>query len=72
MRTIGIDLAITATYKAVVVDAEGSTVSPLMSFRTRWNEIQQVVTKARDGVAPDHPLQAIRPTGSGGYPWPFH
>jgi transposase len=69
MRTIGIDLAITAPHKAVVVDAEGNAVSPLLSFRTSWGDIQQLVATARDGVAPDHPLQAImEPTGSAWYP----
>ena len=64
MRTIGIDLAVKAAHKAVVVEANGQFVTPLLSFHTRWDEIEQVVARAREGVAPDYPLQAVmEPTG---------
>lgn len=64
MRTIGIDLAVTAPHKAIVMNAEGKFVTPLLSFHSRWDEIEQVVARAREGVAPDHPLQAVmEPTG---------
>lgn len=64
MRTIGIDLAVTAPHKAIVMNAEGKFVTPLLSFHSRWHEIQQVVARAREGVEPDHPLQAVmEPTG---------
>ncbi len=64
MRTIGIDLAIKATHKAVVVNANGKFVTPVISFQTRWDEIAQVVARAREGVASDYPLRAVmEPTG---------
>jgi transposase len=64
MRTIGIDLAVSAVHKAVVTDESGHYVSPILSFRSRWAEIQGLVERAREGVEPDHPVQAVmEPTG---------
>jgi transposase len=64
MRTIGIDLAVKASHKATVMNAEGEFVTPVLSFHARWDEIKQVVARAREGVEPDHPLQAVmEPTG---------
>jgi hypothetical protein len=64
MRTIGIDLAVTAAHKAVVVDETGQFVTPVLSFRPCWPEILHLVTRAREGVEEDHPLQAVmEPTG---------
>ncbi|HUT15588.1 MAG TPA: IS110 family transposase [Anaerolineae bacterium] len=64
MRTIGIDLAVSAVHKAVVMDESGREVSPIVSFRSRWAEIQGLVERAREGVEPDHPLRAVmEPTG---------
>lgn len=64
MRTIGIDLAITATHKAIVTGPDGKFVTPLLKFRTRRDEIARVVTRAREGVPTDYPLRAVmEPTG---------
>lgn len=64
MRTLGIDLAITAPHRALVTDESGKFVTPLLSFHSRWDEMQQLVHRAREGVAPDYPLQAVmEPTG---------
>jgi transposase len=64
MRTIGIDLAITATHKAIVTEANGKYVTPVLRLYTRWEEIKQLVDRAREGVAPDYPLRAVmEPTG---------
>ncbi len=64
MRTIGIDLAVTATHKAVVVDETGQYITPVWSFCSRWEEIVQLVARAREGVEADHPLRAVmEPTG---------
>jgi len=69
MRTIGIDLAVTAAHKAVVMEADGQYVTPVLSFHTRWEEIEQMVARAREGVAPDYPLQAImEPTAMAWFP----
>jgi transposase len=64
MRTIGIDLAITATHKAIVTGPDGKFVTPLLKFHTREDEIAKVVARAREGVPPDYPLWAVmEPTG---------
>ena len=69
MRTIGIDLGVSAAHKAVVADATGKFVSPLISFYTRWDEIERLVTRAREGVTPDYPLRAVlEPTGMAWFP----
>ena len=64
MRTIGIDLAVTAAHMAVVVDDMGDFVTPVLSFGSHWEEILHLVARAREGVEEDHPLQAVmEPTG---------
>jgi transposase len=64
MRTIGIDLAVTAAHKAVVMAENGRFVTPVLSFYSRWEEIADLVTQAREGVEADHPLRAVmEPTG---------
>ena len=60
MRTIGIDLAVTAMHRAVVFDNEtGQYVTPLLSFRSTWAEIQDLVTRARGGRTSGHALCAV-------------
>ena len=69
MRTLGIDLAVAAAHKAIVVDANGKFVPPTLSFHTRWDDIERVVARAREGVTPDCPLRAVlEPTGMAWYP----
>lgn len=64
MRTIGIDLAVTAAHKAVVMAESGQFVTPVISFRSRWAEIEELVARAREGVEVEHPLRAVmEPTG---------
>ena len=53
MYTIGIDLAITAAHKAIVAGVDGKFVTPLLSFRTRWSDIQQLVARIRKDVPLD-------------------
>ncbi len=64
MRTIGIDLGVTAPHKAMVADERGQFVSSLLSFHSDWRDLERVVASARVGVASDEPLQAVmEPTG---------
>jgi transposase len=64
MRTIGIDLAVTASHKAVVADDSGRFVTSVLSFRATWEEMVYLVACAREGVEADHPVQAVmEPTG---------
>ena len=69
MRTLGIDLAVKAAHKAVVIDGKGEFVSPVLSFQSRWDELEQLVARAREGVVSDYPLQAVmEPTGMAWFP----
>ncbi len=64
MRTLGIDLAVAAAHKAIVMDVDGKFITPVLSFHTRRKEIEALVMRAREGVAPDYPLRAVmEPTG---------
>ena len=64
MRTIGIDLAVTAAHKAVVMAENGRFVTPVISFHSSWEGIEELVAQAREGVEADHPLRAVmEPTG---------
>ncbi len=68
MRTIGIDLAVQAAHKAIVADAEGHYVTPVLHFHTRPTEIEHMLAQARDG-ATDPALQAVmEPTGMAWFP----
>ena len=51
MYTIGIDLAITAAHKAIVAGADGKFVTPLLSFHTRWRDIEQLIADMRASIA---------------------
>jgi transposase len=64
MRTLGIDLGVVAAHKGIVMEAGGAFVTPVLSFHTRWDEIERLMARAREGAAPDYPLQAVmEPTG---------
>src|SRR3712207_4250760 len=68
MRTIGIDLALTAAHKAVVADAQGRFLTPVFSFHTRPADLERLLARAREG-APDVPLQVVmEPTGMAWFP----
>ena len=41
MRTIGIDLAVKAAHKAVVVEANGQFVTPVLSFHSRSFQLRK-------------------------------
>jgi hypothetical protein len=58
MRTFGIDLAVKASHKAVVIE-EGEFVTPFLKFKSTWDEIERLVARAREGLEPDHPIQAV-------------
>ena len=59
-RIIGIDLAVTAAHKAIVLDqASNRYVSKLLSFHTDPAQIEQVLHIARAGAATDVRLIAV-------------
>lgn len=69
-RIIGIDLAVTAAHKAIVLDAVSNRfVSPVLSFHTDPAELDQVLSAARAGASPDVRLIAVlEATGVAWYP----
>ena len=68
MRTIGIDLALTAAHKAVVADAQGRFLTPVFSFHTTPADLERLLARARDS-APAMPLQVVmEPTGMAWFP----
>ena len=52
MRTLGIDLAVTAPHKAVVADEVAKSITPVLSLRSSWDEITGLVGRAREGGSP--------------------
>ena len=68
MRTIGIDLALTAAHRAVVADAQGHCLTPVFTFHTTSGDLERLLARARDGAS-DTPLQAVmEPTGMAWFP----
>ncbi|GAC1545957.1 MAG: hypothetical protein NVS2B7_20860 [Herpetosiphon sp.] len=68
MRTIGIDLALTAAHKAVVADAQGQMLTPVLSVQTTPTDLERLLTRAREG-APDTAVQVVlEPTGMTWFP----
>ncbi len=68
MRTIGIDLALTAAHKAVITDAQGRFLTPVFSCHTTPADLERLLTRAREG-APDTPMQVVmEPTGMAWFP----
>jgi len=64
MRTIGIDLALKATHKAVVADDSGMVITPVIRFHTDPDELQALMKRAREGKADDESLRVVmEPTG---------
>ncbi len=70
IRIIGIDLAITAKHKAIILDpASNQFVSKQISFRSLPEEIDRLLQRARDGAGAEPHLVAImEATGMAWYP----
>jgi transposase len=59
-RIIGIDLAVTAAHKAIVLDQASNTyVSPLLTFHTDPADLDHVLNRARAGASEPLCLQAV-------------
>lgn len=65
MRTIGLDLAISGTHKAVIADEQAHFISPVIRLSTDPDDLDRLVRRAREGAEPDEPLRVVmEPTGS--------
>src|SRR5215212_2190085 len=72
MRTIGLDLAVQAADKAVVLDEHGHFCTPILTVHTRPSELSQLLERARDG-APSTEVQIVMdPTGMAWFPVAVH
>jgi transposase len=64
MRTIGIDLAITGTHYAVIVDGQGEALGRSFRFSTDPADLAELLRRTRAGVGPDELLRVVmEPTG---------
>lgn len=63
MRTLGIDLGVTAQHRAVVF-VDGQQRGPSIRFNSTPEDLDTLLQRAREGAAPNEPLEAfMEPTG---------
>jgi transposase len=68
MRTIGIDLALKADHRAIIMDERGRFLTPVLKISTRAADLDRLLARAREG-APRCKLQAVmEPTGMAWFP----
>jgi len=69
MRIIGLDLALTAEHKALIADARGQPLAPILRLRTTASDLERLFQRARAGTSPDEPVLLImEPTGMAWFP----
>jgi transposase len=68
MRTIGLDLAVQAAHKAVVLDESGHFCTPILTVHTRPSELDQLLVRAREGAPSPEVQLVMEPTGMAWFP----
>ncbi len=68
MYTIGLDLAVQAAHKAVVLDEQGRFITPVLTLHTRPRELDQLLTRARNGEQEATVQVVMEPTGMAWFP----
>lgn len=69
MRIIGLDLALAGRHKAVVADARGQPLTPVLAIHTRAADLARLMERAREHAAPDEDLVLVmEPTGMAWFP----
>ena len=64
MRTIGIDLGVSATHKAVVADDQGQVITPVINLTADPQDLERLVCRARTGADENELLRVVmEPTG---------
>ncbi len=64
MRTIGIDLAISAIHKAVVADDQANIITPVIRLGMNPTDLERLLRRAREGADENEPLRVVmEPTG---------
>ncbi len=68
MRTIGLDLAVQAAHKAVVLDERGHFCTPIITVHTQPSELSHLLIRAREGAPSDEVQIVMEPTGMAWFP----
>jgi transposase len=68
MRTIGLDLAVQAAHKAVVLDESRRFCTPILTVHTRPGELDHLLARARDGASSTEVQVVMEPTGMASFP----
>ena len=68
MRIIGIDLAVKADHRAVIVDGRGRFLTPVLTLATRAEELARLLARARDGAPRSKVCTVMEPTGMAWFP----
>lgn len=69
MRIIGLDLALTAQHKALIADARGQPLGPIMRLLTTASDLEHLFQRARDGTeSNEEVLLIMEPTGMAWFP----
>lgn len=69
MRIIGLDLALTGSHKAVVADARGQPLTPVLTLHTTALDLQRLWDRAREHSVPEEELVLVmEPTGMAWFP----
>ncbi len=68
MNTIGLDLAVEAVHKAVVIDEQGRFITPVFTLRTRPSDLEQLLARARHRDQSAALQVVMEPTGMAWFP----
>jgi len=68
MRILGIDLAVKAEHRAVVVDERGRFVTPVLKVTTRAEDLERLLVRAREGAPRCKLCAVMEPTGMAWFP----
>jgi len=59
MRYIGLDLALTAAHKAVILDEKGQAITNVMSVKATAAALEQLFQCVREAAPADEPLVVV-------------
>jgi transposase len=68
MRTIGVDLAVQGAHKAIVADERGHYITPVLKFYPEAEQLDWLITRAREGAEDLALLVVMEPTGMAWFP----
>lgn len=69
MRTIGIDLGISATHKAVVADDQAQVITPVIHLTADPKDLERLLRRARAGADENEQVRVVmEPTGLSWFP----